>query len=199
MSAVESQTPSPAPAPSRSRLRRVLIAGAFVLSGFVIGVGTSALSQGYGMGGWHDMRSGWSHHGWSGDGPRGPFFGSFGEGGGRFFQGRAERVIGRLLSTVDANPEQKERVAAIVQRAMDDLRSLRDQGFELRKQMGQVLFAPTIDRGKLESLRAEQMGLADRASRRIVDALAAAGDVLTPAQRADLGRLTEARRRWLRG
>ncbi len=195
MSAVESQTPSPAPAAPRSRLRRVLIAGAFVLSGFVIGIGTSALSQGYGMGGWRDMHHGWSHDGWFGGGPRGPF----GEGAGRFFQPRAERVIGRALSAIDASAEQKEKVATIAQRAMDDLRSLRDQGFELRKQMGQVLFAPAIDRSKLESIRTEQMMLADRASKRVVDALAEAGDVLTPAQRADLGRLIEARRRWLRG
>lgn len=195
MSAVESQTPSPAPAAPKRRLRRVLIAGAFVLSGFVIGVGTSALSQGYGMGGWRDMHHGWSHDGWFGGGPRGPF----GEGAGRFFQSRVERVVGRVLSTVDASAEQKEKVSIIAQRAMDDLRSLRDQGFDLRKQMGQVLSAPTIDRGKLESIRAEKMRLAEQASKRIVDALAEAGDVLTPAQRADLGRLIEARRRWLRG
>jgi Spy/CpxP family protein refolding chaperone len=48
-------TPTPSPAPRRSGWRRFFVGSALVLSGVIIGVGTSALSQGM-------------HRGWSDDG-----------------------------------------------------------------------------------------------------------------------------------
>jgi Spy/CpxP family protein refolding chaperone len=45
------------------------------------------------------------------------------------------------------------------------------------------LTAPTIDRSAIERLRAEQIGLAETASKRIAQALADTADVLSPEQR----------------
>ena len=63
-----------------------------------------------------------------------------------------------------------------------------------RRQMHEALAAPTIDRTKIESLRADRMKLADAASQRMTTALVDAAEVLTPAQRADLASRFQRRR-----
>jgi Spy/CpxP family protein refolding chaperone len=213
------ETPVPAqPGPAkRSGWRRFFVGSALVLSGIIIGVGTSALSQGYHRG-WSD--DGFGRHErfdgprffrdqdgpgrWFGrgrdrddDGPRGWRGGHrFGGYGGSFLTpGRIERMVARLAWAVDASSEQKQKLTAILQRAGDDLRPLRERHLELRRQAGEILVAPTVDRGKLEALRTDVVKLADQASQRITAALAEAADVLTPEQRADLARRLERFRR----
>ena len=122
-----------------------------------------------------------------------------GFGGGFFGPGRIEFAVDRALWSVDATSEQRSKITAIIERAADDLLTLRDKHLEGRKQLGEALAAPTIDRAKIEALRTEQMKLADAASKRVADAVADAAEVLTPAQRADLARRIELRRRWFRG
>ena len=100
-------------------------------------------------------------------------------------------MVDRLGWAVDASSEQKQKIAAVVQRAADDLRPLREKHLEGRRAMRDVLAAATIDRGKLEALRTEQMKLADEASRRIAAAVTEAAEILTPEQRADLARRLE--------
>jgi periplasmic protein CpxP/Spy len=63
----------------------------------------------------------------------------------------------------------------------------------------EVLAAQTVDRARLETLRAEQMQLADATSKRITEAVAEAAEVLNPAQRAELSRQIERWQRWRRG
>jgi Spy/CpxP family protein refolding chaperone len=70
----------------------------------------------------------------------------------------------------------------------DDLRPLREKRREARRQMRDILTAQTVDRSKLEALRADAIKLADQASQRVTTALADAAEVLTPEQRADLAR-----------
>jgi periplasmic protein CpxP/Spy len=212
MSTIE--TPSAPPYRKPSRWRRFFVGSALVLAGVIVGVGTTALSQGYGRG-WSDDGPG-RHDRFDGprgffrdhDGPRGghgrwfgrdrdgdggwrhgPGFGGF--GGPFLTPGRIERMVDRLGWAVDASSEQKQKIAAIVQRAADDLRPLREKHLEGRRAMREVLAAATIDRGKLEALRTEQMKLADEASRRIAAAVTEAAEILTPEQRADLARRLE--------
>jgi Spy/CpxP family protein refolding chaperone len=207
-------------APTR-RWRRIFVGSALIASGIIIGVGTSALSQGYGR--WSDdgpgrqerfdgPRSrddgdgrvffrdrdgprGWfgrdrDGRGWGGDpGWHGHRFG--GLGGPGLTPGRIERIVNRIGWAVDASTEQKQKLTDIMQRAANDLAPLREKHLDGRRQIREVLAAATIDRGKLESLRADQMKLADAASQRITTAFADAADVLTPAQRADLARRLE--------
>jgi len=226
------ETPPAVPAaPRRSRWRSFFAGGALVLAGVIVGIGTTAISQGY--------RDGWSDDGGRFDGPRrwfrdhdgmrgGPdggrgwfrdrdddrggsdrrgWFdrgGGFGGGpfawhhGGRFgggflTPGRIERMVNRLGWAVDASSEQKQKLTTIIQSAADDLRPLREKRLEARRQLGEVLAAPQVDRAKLEALRVDHMRLAEQASQRITTAIAEAADVLTPSQRADLVRRLEQR------
>ena len=122
--------------------------------------------------GWH-----WHHGG-----------GRFGGGGQFLTPGRIERIVNRVLWVVDGSTDQKQKIGTILRSAADDLYPLREKHMEGRQQIREVLAAPTIDRAKLEALRVQQMQLADTASKRITAAIADAGDVLTPAQRAELGK-----------
>lgn len=90
------------------------------------------------------------------------------------------------LSQINASEAQQTKIAGIVRTTMSDLQPLRDKHFEAHGASAALLSQPSIDRAALESLRAEQMQLAESASRRIVQALAEAAEVLTPEQRGAL-------------
>jgi len=177
-------TPPVQPAPKPRRLRRVLFASALLLTGGVIGAVLVGPSIGQGGPPWH--------HG-GGYGPRHDM------GGRMFFPGPIERGVERLGWAADASTEQKTKINAIAQKAADDIFALRAKHLEARKQVIDTLAAPTVDRAKLEALRADQMKLAETATKRVTDAVADIADVLTPAQRADLGQRVERWQRWFRG
>ena len=113
---------------------------------------------------------------------------------------RIESMVKRMLSRVDATEEQRAKVSAIAKQAAADLRGLRDKQRALRTKGLELLGAPTVDRAAIEGLRAEQMKLADEASKRVSLALADTADVLTPEQRAKLAQgMKERQGRWHRG
>jgi len=177
-----------AAAPRPRRLRRVLFSTALLLTGGVVGavVAGPSLAQRW------DGGPPWAHHGF---GPH-----EMGDPGARmFFPGPIERGVERLGWVTDASSEQKSKINTIAQKAADDIFELRAKHLEARKQVVATLAAPTIDRAKLETLRADQMKLADAATKRITDAVADIGEVLTPAQRADLAQRVERWQRWFRG
>lgn len=192
MSTTDQLPPPPFSVPAQPRprrLRRVLFASALLLTGGVIGavVAGPSLAQRW------DGGPPWAHHGGFGPHAMG------GMGDRMFFPGPIERGVERLGWATDASSEQKTKINAIAQKAADDIFALRAKHLEARKQILDTLAAPTIDRAKLESLRADQMKLADAATKRITDAVADIGDILTPAQRADLGQRVERWQRWFRG
>jgi protein CpxP len=96
------------------------------------------------------------------------------------------RGVKFVLLDTDATAEQRTQVTAIMESAAKDVHALLDQHDLARKQFHEILGAATIDRARLETLRVEQMGLADQASKRLATALADAAEVLTPEQRATL-------------
>ena len=57
---------------------------------------------------------------------------------------------------------------------------------DARRQAVELLSHDTVDRAALEALRADQLKLAEQASRRFTQALADVADVLTPEQRKAL-------------
>ena len=178
--------PAAQPAPKPRRLRRFVFASALLVTGGVIGavVAGPVLGQGgYGPGGYGPP---WAHHRHMG-------------GDRMFFPGPIERGVERLGWVTDASTEQKQKINAIAQKAADDIFALRAKHLEARKQVVDTLAAPSVDRAKLETLRAEQMKLAETATKRVTDAVADIADVLTPAQRADLGQRVERWQRWFRG
>lgn len=98
----------------------------------------------------------------------------------------SERRIERLVQAVNGTPEQKAKLTQLASSAMQDMQPLREQHRAARKKGMALLAAPNIDRSALEQLRAQQMGLADSMSKRLLQHLADAADVLTPAQRTKL-------------
>lgn len=90
------------------------------------------------------------------------------------------------LRDIDASEEQQERVSAIAAGAVDDLFRLRDRHQANREAFHAQLKGAVIDRAALEQLRQSEIALADEASKRLVQALADVGDVLTPEQRQAL-------------
>ena len=63
---------------------------------------------------------------------------------------------------------------------------MREKAQSARQRGRELLTQPTVDRAAIEALRAEQMALADAASKRFAQALGDAAEVLTPEQRRKL-------------
>jgi len=120
----------------------------------------------------------------------------WGRAGGLYPEEQARRLdwrIGRMLKEVGGTPQQKERLVAIAAAAMNDMRPLREQSREARRRGMALLAAPTIDRAALEQQRAAQVQLLDARSRRMVQAMADAAEVLTPDQRVKLAERMKSR------
>jgi len=110
---------------------------------------------------------------------------------------RLERMLKHLYVEIDATDAQKEKLAPIVKQAANDLLPLRDKMRAARRQAIDLLTQDNVDRGAIERLRAEQLQLASDGSKRLVQALTDAAEVLNPAQRKALGeRMQHRRRRW---
>ena len=106
---------------------------------------------------------------------------------------RFQSHVKHVLEEVDATPEQQARINGIVQAAADDLKALHEQHKGGFAELHALFTAPTIDRGRLELLRARHIAAMDAASQRCATAMADAAEVLTPEQRATLGKKMEKR------
>jgi periplasmic protein CpxP/Spy len=159
-------------APARSLrtsvLRRGAIAAALLGGGIVIGAAGFATAQGMGPGGWH--------HGW-----HGPKIGMI-----QFFAHAA-------LENVGATSDQETKVHDIIAAAYQKVEPPEGQREEMRKQVLDLLKAPTIDRAAIEKMRAEKVADMDAKSKVIVNAALDAAAQLTPDQRVRLVHNVEAR------
>jgi len=112
---------------------------------------------------------------------------SLGHGGHHFGQASArlhvEFVVDRVLKVAEATPAQREKVDAIVERAFAEHGRVREQHEALHAEALEIFSAPTVDRERLEGLRAKHMQAAEEGSRHITAVLADIADVLTPDQR----------------
>jgi protein CpxP len=108
---------------------------------------------------------------------------------------RIDRRVDRVLDRVDATQEQRDKVTGIFKSALGDVTALGVKPFEAREKFLTLLRADTIDPAAFEALRAEQISTADAASKRVVQALTEAAQVLTPEQRRELADRWE-RRGW---
>lgn len=137
----------------------------------VVGGGVASTAFGHGFG---PQLGHWGHHG--GRGPIDP----------AEAQEHAEHMVGHLAWAVDATPEQKQKLTVIATAMMKDLLPVHEKMHAARARAVDLLRAPQTDRAALETLRAEQIALADGVSKRLAQGLADAADVLTPQQRAKL-------------
>ncbi len=97
------------------------------------------------------------------------------------------RHLDKMLTAVDATPDQKSRIMTILGGAMKSMGGAHEKMHDGLKQFHALLSAPTVDRGALESVRASEIAEVDAGSKTLVAAMADAAEVLTPAQRVKLG------------
>ena len=117
---------------------------------------------------------------------------------GERFERMVEWKVEDMLDEVDASDDQRERVRAIASAALADMGEFRDFRRAGREALVDALTQETVDREALEALRQSKLETADRASLRLLTALADAAEVLTPAQRAELAEELQSRD-WHRG
>ena len=148
--------------PRRRFFKRAAVAT--LIAGVATGIGVKAFAHG-GYGGWH--RAGFM------GAPLDP----------ARLDEHLDRMLKHLYVEIDATDAQKQQLGPIVKAAAQDLLPLRARLHDARRQAIELLSQPSIDRGALETLRAEQFTVAEQASKRFVQALGDVADVLTPAQR----------------
>jgi len=112
---------------------------------------------------------------------------------------RADRVMRHLAIEIDATPQQQEQLRAIAKAAVKDLVPMREKAQAARERAHALLTQPNVDRTAIEAFRAEQVALADTASKRIAQALGDAAEVLTPEQRRKIDDQISARRAYWHG
>ena len=91
-----------------------------------------------------------------------------------------------MLTKIGASDTQKAQIEGILKPAFADMKAARDAHSVAFRQFHEAITAPSIDRARLESLRADQLKSLDEASKRLVTAISDAAEVLTPDQRAAL-------------
>jgi Spy/CpxP family protein refolding chaperone len=194
--------PGAQPSEKKKRGRRwFLVTVTALVAGLTGAVASQALSQGGPP--WHrgGFMGGPFHMG-------GHFGGPFGGRMGGPFDAeraadRADRMVRHLAIEIDATPEQATRLRAIAKDAVKELVPLRERVQAARERGRALLTGATVDRAAIETFRADQIALADEASRRVAKALADAAEVLTAEQRGKINDHIERRRsrwgRWHRG
>ena len=168
---IDAAKPSAAKAGMGAGLRRLLlgvafavtfVAGGVVMSSTPAAAALTMAMEDAGMGGMH------------------------GHGG---MHAMAQAHIEKMLTAVDATPDQKAQIKSILHKGFESIGPLHEKLADTHRDLHQLLSAPTIDRAALEQLRAARVGDLDQASKVMVQTFADAADVLRPEQRAKLARL----------
>jgi Spy/CpxP family protein refolding chaperone len=173
----------------RRRRRGLAIAAIVIAAGLTGAAVTAAVSQpyGFGPGGWHGHGFGMMR------GMHGGPMGRFGFDPARAEE-RLDRMVRHLAVEIDASNEQQDKLRNVAKAALKEVLPAREKLHAARQQAHTLLSAPTIDRGAIEKLRAEQIALADQVSKRVVQAIADAAEILTPEQRKKLEEHVQYRR-----
>jgi periplasmic protein CpxP/Spy len=91
-----------------------------------------------------------------------------------------------MLTKAGASEAQKSQIEAILKPAFEEMKVAHESHSAAFKQFHEAITAPSIDRARLEALRAGQLKSLDEASKRLVTAISDAAEVLSPDQRAAL-------------
>lgn len=174
----ESETVTIRPTKRPRSRRGWLIGGAIAVIGLAALGAVQAISQPFGGG------FGPRHHmmGWGFDPAR-----------------AAERIdygTDIILGRVGANDEQKRKIADLIKANLKDIPGLREQHQGARAKVLELLKAEKFDKAEMEKLRAQQLAAAEQISKRLVQSVGEASDILTPKQRQELISLWEKRPGW---
>ena len=98
----------------------------------------------------------------------------------------ADKRMQHMLDEVKATDAQKSKAAGIVKASLTKGAPLAEKMRDNHVQMRKLMAAATIDKAAIETLRVEQMKLADEASKLATQTMEEVAEVLTPEQRAKL-------------
>jgi Spy/CpxP family protein refolding chaperone len=91
-----------------------------------------------------------------------------------------------MLTSIGASDAQKAQIKGILTPAFEEMKAAHEAHDAAFRQFHEAITAPSIDRARIESQRAELVKTLDVASKRLVTAVTDAAEVLTPEQRAAL-------------
>lgn len=91
-----------------------------------------------------------------------------------------------MLTKIGATGAQKSQIEGLLKPALDEMKTAHESHSAAFRQFHEAITAPSIDRARLEALRAGQLKSIDDASKRLVTAISDAAEVLSPDQRAAL-------------
>jgi periplasmic protein CpxP/Spy len=115
---------------------------------------------------------------------------------GTIVEAHADRMVRHLAIEIDATAEQQDKLRAIVRDAVKDLLPMREKVLAARATARELLTQQTIDRAAIEKFRTDQIAFHDAASKRLVQAVADAAEVLTPEQRRKVSDMLPRGGRW---
>ncbi len=95
-------------------------------------------------------------------------------------------MVERMLDVVSATAEQRTQIKTIMDSARADSKALHETLKGLRDQELTLFTQPTVDARAAEALRAQQSGVHDQVSKRMLQAKLEVSRVLTPEQRKQL-------------
>lgn len=155
-----------------NRTRRMAIAGLALGALVVTGIGATTVASDFGNRSFdHYARMDDGAKGGMGSGMRGKFM---------------EHRLNRLLDSVDATAEQKQKITDIFKKARESAQADRREPGQMREQMIMLLKEPTIDRNAVEALATSRAERMQEVSKIMSNALVDAAEVLTPDQRVKL-------------
>lgn len=93
---------------------------------------------------------------------------------------------GRVLEALDLNEEQRDRVEAVLEEALERISTFRQQHHELRERLARALKAEEVNEAELSEIREAYLQLLDQASLPMLRAMADLAEGLTPEQRVAL-------------
>ncbi|MEO5558430.1 MAG: Spy/CpxP family protein refolding chaperone [Dokdonella sp.] len=149
------------PLPRRYFKRAAALA---LLAGLAITAGVTAIAQSAGAAGWHHPAAMSATN----------------------VDTHVDDMLRHIFAEIDVTDAQKAQIEPLVKQAVADCRPLHEQFHAAHADVLALLGADTVDRAAIENLRADNLRLADQASKRITQLLADIAEVMTPAQRKAL-------------
>ncbi len=102
------------------------------------------------------------------------------------FRTRFEKATQRVLKKADATEEQKAKIKPIADDLAAALYGFREEHRAIRGRFIKAFEADRVDPGEVARIREDAIALADRASKKVAEAIVKASEALTPEQRRKL-------------